>query len=179
MTTPLDAHVLTVLIAEFRKQKTQGDRALAQLPSDEALNLLLDAESNSISVLVRHMAGNMRSRWTDFLTTDGEKPTRKRDDEFNQEITLTREQAAAEWEDGWSVLLQTVDSLSPADLQRIVSIRGEKMTVSEAMTRALVHAAQHVGQMTMLAKHCCGARWQTLSIPRTPRTRPQSPTPGH
>ncbi len=179
MTTPLDAHVLTTLVAEFRKQKTQGDRALAQLPSDEALNLLLDSESNSISVLVRHMAGNMRSRWTDFLTTDGEKPTRNRNEEFNQEITLTREQALAEWEDGWTVLLGTVDSLTPADLQRIVSIRGEKMTVFEAMTRALVHGAQHVGQITMLVKHCCGARWQTLTIPRAPRARPQSSSSGH
>src|SRR5262249_9418054 len=140
--------------------------------------LLLDSESNSICVLVRHMAGNMHSRWTDFLTTDGEKPTRKRDEEFNQEITLTREQALAEWESGWTVLLRAVDSLTPADLQHVVSIRGEKMTAFEAMTRALVHAAQHVGQITMLAKHCCGEHWQTLSIPRAPRARPQSSTSG-
>jgi hypothetical protein len=163
---PLDAHVLGSLIGEFRKLKKLGDGALAQIPSDEALNASLDPESNSLTVLVRHLAGNMRSRWTDFFTTDGEKPNRNRDGEFEPEIRLTREEALAEWENGWSIMLTAMDALSPSDLQRLVTIRGEAMTAFDAMTRALSHTAQHVGQIMMLAKHAAGPRWQTLTIPR-------------
>jgi hypothetical protein len=165
-TTPLDAHILDTLISEYRKLKTLGGLALAQVPSDDALNLFLDAESNSIVVIVRHLAGNFRSRWTDFLITDGEKPTRNRDGEFDQAIKLTKEETLAEWENGWSVLLRTVEALKPADLQRIVTIRGEAQTVLEALTRNQLHAAQHVGQILLLAKHTAGPGWQTLSIPR-------------
>lgn len=164
--TPLDVHVLDTLIAEYRKLKTLGGRALAQVPSDEALNLFLDAESNSIVVIVRHLAGNFRSRWTDFLITDGEKPTRNRDGEFEQDVRLTKEETLAEWENGWSVLLPAVEALKPADLQRTVTIRGEVHTVLEALIRNQLHAAQHVGQILLLAKHCAGSEWQTLSIPR-------------
>jgi Protein of unknown function (DUF1572) len=163
---PLPTHVLDSFRAEYRKLKTFGERALAQLPSDAALNFFLDPEANSIGVLVRHLAGNFRSRWTDFLITDGEKPNRNRDGEFDQARQLTREEALAEWEQGWSVLLQGVDALTPADLQRTVTIRGEAHTVFEALLRNQLHVAAHVGQIVMLAKHLAGSSWQTLSIPR-------------
>jgi Protein of unknown function (DUF1572) len=164
--TPLDAHVLGTLVAEFRKLKTLGDRALTQVSSDDAFNLFLDPESNSLVIIVRHLAGNFRSRWTDFLTTDGEKPTRNRDGEFDQEKRLTREEVLAEWEDGWSTLFKGVEALTPADLQRTVTVRGEAMSAFEAMTRNAIHASQHVGQILMLAKHIAGPAWQTATIPR-------------
>jgi hypothetical protein len=163
---PLDAHILDTLIAEYRKLKTLGGRALAQVPSDDALNLFLDPESNSIVVIVRHLAGNFRSRWTDFLITDGEKPTRNRDGEFEQDVRLTKEETLAEWENGWSVLLPAVEALKPTDLQRTVTIRGEVHTVLEALIRNQLHAAQHVGQILLLAKHTAGPGWQHLSLPR-------------
>jgi hypothetical protein len=164
--TPLDAHVLASLIDEYRKLKTLGDRALAQVTSDEALNHFLDEESNSIAVIVRHLAGNFRSRWTDFLISDGEKPNRNRDGEFDRETRLTREELMADWESGWTTLLNAVSALTGADLQKTVTIRGEASTVYQAILRNVLHAAQHVGQIVMLAKHEAAASWQTLSIPR-------------
>lgn len=166
MTTPLDAHVLTTLATEYRRYKALGEKALSQVEHDAALNTFLDSESNSIVVLVRHLAGNMRSRWTDFLTTDGEKPTRNRDGEFDQEIKLTREEMLADWESGWAVLLKGVDALTPADLQKTVTIRGEAFTVYEAMVRNIMHIAMHIGQILLLGKHLSGSTWQSLSIPR-------------
>jgi uncharacterized protein DUF1572 len=165
-TEPLGTHVLSTLVNEYRKLKTLGDRALAQVPSDDALNLFLDPESNSIVVIVRHLAGNFRSRWTDFLISDGEKPHRNRDGEFDQARRLTREETLAEWENGWSALFKAVEALRVEDLQRTVTIRGEVHTVFEAILRNQLHAAQHVGQILLLAKHTAGANWQTLSIPR-------------
>ena len=163
---PLGTHVLGTLVNEYRKLKTLGDRALAQVPSDDAFNLFLDPESNSICVIVRHLAGNFRSRWTDFLISDGEKPNRNRDGEFDQARRLTRDETLAEWEQGWSVLLTAIETLTPADLQRTVTIRGEVHTVFEAILRNQLHAAQHVGQILLLAKHTAGSKWTTLSIPR-------------
>ena len=163
---PLGPHVLSTLVNEYRKLKTFGDRALAQVPSDDALNLFLDPESNSIVVIVRHLAGNFRSRWTDFLISDGEKPNRNRDGEFDQGRRLTREEVQAEWESGWSALFNAVEALKVEDLQRIVTIRGEAQTVFEAIVRNQLHAAQHIGQILLLAKHTAGSDWQTLSIPR-------------
>jgi Protein of unknown function (DUF1572) len=164
--TPLDAHALNAFLVEYRKLKMQGDRALAQVPSDDAFNLFLDPESNSIVVIVRHLAGNMRSRWTDFLTTDGEKPTRNRDGEFEQDKRLTRDETLAEWENGWSTLFQGVEALTPADLPRTVTVRGEAMSAFEALARNIIHTAQHVGQILMLAKHTAGPNWQAVTIPR-------------
>jgi hypothetical protein len=161
-----DNDVLRTLVSELRRLKTLGDKALAQVPTDEALNHFLDAEANSIVVIVRHMAGNMRSRWTDFLTTDGEKPTRDRDGEFDQRARLTRQQTLAEWEDGWRCVFGAVDALTGADLGRTVTIRGEQLTVMEAITRQLAHYAQHIGQILLLARHMAGADWKSLSIPR-------------
>jgi hypothetical protein len=166
MTTPLDAHVLTTLLDEYRRLKSVGDRALAQLTTDDGLNLCLDPESNSIVVLVRHLAGNFRSRWTDILTTDGEKPTRNRDGEFDQAIRLTREELLAEWENGWAVMFKGAEELTAADLQRTITVGGKEMTLMEGITRNVSHAAQHVGQIVLLAKHIAGPKWQVLSIPR-------------
>jgi hypothetical protein len=172
-----DEHVLATLANEFRKLKTLGDRALVQVPSDEALNTFLDADANSIVAIVRHLGGNMRSRWTDFLTTDGEKPTRDRDNEFDQTVRLTREEVLAEWEQGWSVLFQAVAALTPADLPRTVHTRGEAMSAYEALTRAVIHAGQHVGQIILLGKHLTGPAWQTLSIARGQSKQAAPPPP--
>jgi hypothetical protein len=162
----LDAHALTTLVSEYRRLKALGERALAQVPSDEGFNRMLDPESNSLVTLVRHLAGNMRSRWIDFLTTDGEKPTRNRDGEFNQEMQLTRDEVLAEWENGWSATFNALNALTPSDLLRTVKVRDEPLTVFEAIARQLGHYAQHVGQILFLAKHIVGPGWQTLSIPR-------------
>jgi hypothetical protein len=166
MTPDLGTHLLDTLVNEYRKLKTLGDRALAQVPSEDAFNLFLDPESNSLVVIVRHLAGNLRSRWTDFLSTDGEKPSRNRDGEFDQERRLTRDETLAEWENGWSVLFKALEGLHPSDLQRTVTVRGEAQSVLEAIVRNELHAAQHVGQIVLLAKHTAGPKWQTLSIPR-------------
>ncbi len=163
---PIDTHVLVTFVSEFHRLKALGDRALAQISSDDAFNTLLDPESNSLVIIVRHMAGNMRSRWTDFLTTDGEKPSRDRDGEFEQTTRLTRDETIAEWEGGWNVVFQAIDALTPEDLRRTVTIRGEEFSVFEALARQLGHYSQHVGQILFLAKHLAGAGWQSLSIPR-------------
>jgi hypothetical protein len=163
---PFRAHVLATLIGELRRLERLGAKALAQVPSDEALNHFVDAESNSIAVIVRHLAGNMHSRWTDFLTTDGEKPSRNRDGEFDQAAALTREQAARVWEAGWACTFGALDALQPADLSRTVTIRGEALSVLEAVTRQVAHYGQHVGQILLLARHLAGSAWQSLSIPR-------------
>ena len=125
---------------------------------------MLDPEANSIAVLMKHIAGNMRSRWTDFLTTDGEKPDRDRDREFEAEET--RAATLARWNDGWDCTFRGLSALSPADLDRTVSIRGEAHSVVQAINRQLTHYAAHVGQIVLLAKHYAGVKWQTLSIPK-------------
>jgi hypothetical protein len=161
-----DNDVLRTLVSELRRLKTLGDKALAQVPTDEALNHFLDAEANSIVVIVRHMAGNMRSRWTDFLTTDGEKPDRDRDSELELGPADTRAALTAKWEAGWRLLFAAVESLGPDDLRRTVTVRGEPHTVLQALDRQLVHYAQHVGQIVLLAKLWAGPAWRTLSIPK-------------
>jgi hypothetical protein len=152
-------------ILQLRKLKAQADKALAQT-SDEHLFATLDPESNSIAIIMKHMAGNMRSRWTDFLTSDGEKPDRERDTEFELDAADTRERVFALWEDGWARTLGALTSLTPADLGRTVHVRGEPHSVVEAINRQLTHYAAHVGQIVLLAKHYAGADWTTLSIPR-------------
>lgn len=149
----------------FRRFKKLADRALAQV-SDEQFFTTLDAESNSLAVIVKHLAGNLRSRWTDFLTTDGEKPDRRRDTEFVMEPGDTRASLMDRWEAGFQVLSASLESLGPDDLERTVAIRGEPHTVIQAVNRQLTHFAYHVGQVVVLAKHFAGARWETLSIPR-------------
>lgn len=144
--------------------KALGDRALARL-DDAELSKTLDPESNSVAVLVQHIAGNMRSRWTDFLTTDGEKPDRNRDGEFEPGLT-TKAQLMQRWEEGWRILFAALDELKPADLARTVRIRSEALTVVDAINRQLVHYGQHVGQILFLAKHYKGRNWESLSMPR-------------
>jgi hypothetical protein len=150
---------------QLGKLKAQADKALAQT-SDDHFFAALDSEANSIALIMKHMAGNMRSRWTDFLTTDGEKPDRDRDREFETAPSDTRASIAAQWEDGWRRLFDAITALKPDDLSRTVHVRGEAHLVLEAITRQTSHYAAHVGQIVLLAKHHAGARWQSLSIPR-------------
>jgi hypothetical protein len=149
----------------FRGYKRMADTALAQL-TDSNFFHFPDPESNSVALIVKHLAGNMRSRWRDFLTTDGEKPDRDRDQEFITEGTLTRQELLRRWEEGFKILFDTLDTLSAEDLGRTVTIRGEPHTVLQAMNRSMMHTAYHVGQIVYLAKHLCGTDWKTLSIPR-------------
>ncbi len=158
------AHALQMVVEEYRRLKSQADRAVAQI-DDRALFARLDEESNSIAIVMKHVAGNLKARWTDFLTTDGEKPDRNRDAEF-EDGGDTRAGVVGLWEDGWRRLFSTLDSLTPADLSRTVAIRGEAHTVPHAIVRNLSHTASHVGQIVLLAKHFAGPRWQTLSIPK-------------
>ncbi len=148
----------------FGYYKKLGERAMAQCP-DEGLFTVLNAESNSIAIIVKHMAGNMRSRWTDFLTTDGEKPDRNRDGEF-EEPPKTRAELMAAWEEGWNHVFAALEPLSDADLTRTVTIRGEPHSVMQAIQRQLAHYAYHVGQIVYLGKHFAGERWTALTVPR-------------
>lgn len=148
----------------FRQQKSLGERAMAQV-TDEQLVATLDPEANSIATIVKHMAGNMRSRWTDFLTTDGEKPDRGRDSEF-EAPPATRAELMRIWEDGWAHVFRAIEPLTDDDLGRTVAIRGEAHSVMQAIHRQVAHYAQHVGQVILLAKHYQSEKWQSLSIPR-------------
>ena len=148
----------------FRYYKNLAERAMAQV-TDEQLLTVLDGEMNSIAVIVKHMAGNMRSRWTDFLTSDGEKPDRHRDAEFT-DPPVTREALLAVWEEGWECIFRALGPLSEPDLQRTVTIRGEAHSVMQAINRQLAHYAYHCGQIVLLAKHFKHDEWQSLTIPR-------------
>jgi uncharacterized damage-inducible protein DinB len=148
----------------FRQYKTLSERAMAQV-TDEQLVTVLDAEMNSIAQVVKHMAGNMRSRWTDFLTTDGEKPDRNRDSEFVDAPT-TRQAVLALWEQGWQYLFSALKPLSEQDLGRTVTIRGEAHSVMQAINRQMAHYSYHCGQIVLLAKHFKHAEWQSLTVPR-------------
>lgn len=170
--TELGSHFLDSARRELHGLKRLGERALAQVHDDARLHVRLDPESNSLAVLARHLAGNMLSRWTDFLTSDGEKSTRDRDGEFEDIEGRGRASLLEEWERGWAALFTAIDALTPADLLRTVMIRGRPLTVVQAVQRQLVHYADHVGQMVFLAKHLEAPRWQSLSIPRRRRPEP-------
>jgi len=148
----------------YRYCKRQGDRAMEQV-TDEQLFVTLDAEANSIAIIVKHMAGNMRSRWTGFLSSDGEKPDRNRDSEF-VDPAPTREALVRDWETGWACVFGALEPLTDADLSRTITIRGEAHSVMQAMNRQIAHYSYHVGQIVLLAKHFAGDRWQSLTIPR-------------
>jgi hypothetical protein len=148
----------------FAYYKKLAERATAQVP-DDRLFTCIDGESNSIAVIVKHMAGNMRSRWTDFLATDGEKPSRNRDSEF-EDPPATRADLLALWESGWACLFSALQPLTDADLARTVTIRGEAHSVMQAINRQLAHYPHHIGQIVLLAKHFAHENWQTLSVPR-------------
>jgi hypothetical protein len=165
MTTDPAALYLQDLRVQVRKLKDLADKALGQV-RDEHLAVTLDPESNSLAILIQHLAGNFRSRWTDFLTSDGEKPGRNRDAEFEAREGTTRADLLASWEDGWARLFETLDSLTVEDLGKTVRIRSEPHTVVQALDRGVTHAAYHVGQIVLLAKHFASANWQTLSVPR-------------
>lgn len=164
MTEQIAQNFLDESIAAFRSYKTNAEKALEQV-SDEEFFRAIDAESNSIAVIAKHIGGNLRSRWTEFLTSDGEKPDRHRDTEFVAE-TDTRTIILDVWESGWTALFDSLQSLKATDLDKIVQIRGEDFTVVRAIIRALTHTASHVGQITFLAKHLRGAEWKNLSVPK-------------
>lgn len=149
----------------FQQYRELAERAMADL-GDEEIGHRIDPESNSIATLMQHMGGNLLSRWTDFLTTDGEKASRNRDAEFEDDPAATRAALFEQWNLGWQALFHALDDLSPADLGRSVTIRGQPHTVVEAINRQLTHYAYHVGQIVVFAKHLRGPQWQTLSIPR-------------
>lgn len=151
---------------ETRRLKELAEKALAQVEDDSRLHHALDPESNSIAVVMQHLGGNLLSRWTRFLETDGEKPDRQRDREFEPNPALTRSELMELWERGWSACLSSLDSLTPDDLSKTVRIRGEEHTVPQAILRQIGHSAYHVGQIVFLAKHLGSARWKSLSIPR-------------
>ena len=151
-------------LAIFYQYKQLGEKAMAQV-ADEQLFATLDDEANSIAIIVKHITGNMRSRWTDFLTSDGEKPSRNRDSEFT-DPPKTREALMQDWEQGWACLFSALEPLTDADLGRTVTIRGEAHSVMQAISRQLSHYPMHVGQIILLAKHYAGPRWQTLSVAR-------------
>lgn len=164
MTDSLAEHYLEDVVKVFRTQKRLADRAAAQV-TDEEFFRAVDPESNSVALIMKHVAGNLHSRWTDFLTTDGEKPDRRRDSEF---VVEGEDRAAvlARWESGWRTLFDTLASLRGEDLMRSVTIRGEPHTVVAAVNRQLSHYGQHAGQIVFLAKHLRSSAWETLSIPR-------------
>jgi hypothetical protein len=161
----MEQHYLDDCVRQLRKLKGLAEKAIVQI-GDEHLFTPPDPEGNSIAVIMKHVAGNMRSRWTDFLTTDGEKPDRHRDGEFETTADETRATVVANWEDGWTRTLTTIASLRPEDLLKTVHVRGEAHSVVEAINRQMTHYAMHVGQIVLLARHYAGSRWQTLSIPR-------------
>lgn len=163
----LGRHYLETVIREFEAMKRQAEGALEQV-SDEQLNVALDPEANSLAVLVKHIAGNMRSRWTDLLTSDGEKPDRNRDAEF--EGTLTRAELLDVWERGWAILFAAIRPLTPEDLMRTVTTRGKPHSVLKGIEVQQTHYATHIGQIVLLAKHLAGSRWKTLSVPRAQRS---------
>jgi len=158
-------HYLSDAIASFRAYKKLAEKALDQL-RDEEYFVTLDEESNSIAVIMKHIAGNMLSRWTDFLTSDGEKPDRHRDMEFVIEPQMTKDDLLAYWEKGWACLFNALEPLTPEDFDRQVLIRGQEHTIVQAINRQLTHYAYHIGQIAFLAKHFRSSEWKSLSIPR-------------
>jgi hypothetical protein len=158
-------HYLEEVRRQLEGYKRLGEGALNQL-KDEDFFVAIDAESNSIAIIVKHVTGNMRSRFTDFLTTDGEKPDRHRDQEFELRPKTTRAEVMGWWDKNWPVVFSALDSLKPEDLMRTVTIRNEPHTVLQAINRQLAHYALHIGQIVFLAKHLRSSEWKTLSIAR-------------
>ncbi len=165
MNDSLGTHYLEDSIASLRAYKKQADKAIAQLKDDEFF-VTLDEEANSVAVIMKHMAGNMFSRWTDFLTTDGEKPNRNRDMEFVIQSNTNQDEVVDYWERGWQCVFNALEPLKAEDLERKVMIRGEEHTVMQAINRQLMHYSNHIGQIVFLAKHFRAGDWQSLSIPR-------------
>jgi hypothetical protein len=152
-------------VSSLKNAKKLADKAIAQLKDDEFF-VTLDEEANSVAVIMKHMAGNMFSRWTDFLTTDGEKPDRNRDMEFVIEANTTKDDVLDYWERGWACVFAAIEPLKPEDFEKTVMIRGEKHTIVMAINRQLMHYAYHIGQIVFLAKHFRSSQWNSLTIPR-------------
>ncbi|HVZ59774.1 MAG TPA: DUF1572 family protein [Terriglobales bacterium] len=161
----LAGHYLDEVRRQFRGHKRMVEGAIAQV-SDEEFFRALDAEANSIAVIMKHLGGNLRSRFSDFLNTDGEKADRRRDEEFVMDRHSSREQVMEGWEKGWAVLSEALASLTPEDIQKKVSIRAQPHTVLQALNRQVAHYAYHAGQIVFLAKHFRGTEWKSLSIAR-------------
>lgn len=155
---------LNSVIKQFEYYKLLGDKTIAQLPDDK-LTWQFNQESNSIATIIKHLSGNMLSRWTDFLTSDGEKEWRNRDAEFDNDIP-TKEAIIKTWEDGWKCFLDTLNNLKEDDLEKIIYIRNQGHTVTEAINRQLAHYPYHVGQIVFIGKMILNEKWQSLSIPR-------------
>ena len=165
MNSDLAAHYLDEAHRQLRGNKRLAEGAMAQL-QDHELFLTLDPESNSVAIIVKHMAGNMRSRFTDFLHSDGEKPDRNRDQEFEITLSTTRADLTKWWEEGWARVFATLEGLKADDVMRTVTIRGEPHTVLQAINRQIAHYAYHTGQIVFVAKHIRSGKWRSLSIPR-------------
>lgn len=161
----INNHYLENCLKEFRGLKVLGDRTFSQI-KDEDFFWSPDEESNSIAIIVRHLKGNMLSRWTDFLTTDGEKESRKRDEEFEKLFYTDKDDVLAEWEAGWDCVFEAVKSLKENDLLKTITIRNIPLTVIEAINRQLTHYGYHVGQIVYIGKHLECANWKSLSIPK-------------
>jgi len=161
----LEKHILENTIGVFKNYKTLAEKSFAQLNNNSDFHYQPDTESNSIAIIVKHISGNMISRWTDFLTTDGEKPNRNRDSEF-VDSSENREQLIQLWDNGWNVFFNTLNSLNENDLLKTVTIRGEALTVFQALNRQTAHYAYHIGQIVFLAKHIKNTEWKSLSIPK-------------
>jgi uncharacterized damage-inducible protein DinB len=166
VSTKLADAYLRNIVRTYRTYKEMAERAIEQVPSDEDLNRELDESSNSIAIIVKHMSGNLRSRFRDFLTSDGEKPDRDRDSEFESVGRVSREQLLRWWSSAWEIAMKSIEALTADDLERTVRIRGEELLVVEALNRSVTHAAYHVGQIVYLARHFASPNWKTLSIPK-------------
>jgi hypothetical protein len=166
LTVDFRKHYLDNARFEFERMKRLGERAMEQIPGEEGFHFQLDDASNSIAVLVQHLSGNMVSRWTDFLTADGEKPTRQRDAEFEANRERSRDELMDIWQRGWSTLFKSLGALTADDLDKSVRIRGEELTVPEAIQRQITHASYHLGQLVYLARHVSGAEWKSLTSPK-------------
>lgn len=163
--TDIAAHYLEEAGRQFRGHKRMAESAMSQL-RDEDFFVTLDPEANSVAILVKHLAGNMRSRFTDFLTSDGEKPDRFRDREFELATGTTRAEVMKWWEEGWNCVFAAINSLKTEDVMRTVTVRGQPHSVMQAINRQIAHYAQHTGQIVFLCKHLRSSEWKTLSIPR-------------
>jgi hypothetical protein len=154
------------VVRTYRLYKSLGDRAIAQVRADADLHQMIDPDSNSIAIIVKHVAGNLRSRFRDFLTSDGEKPGRNRDGEFEVSDPAPRDEILRWWNDGWAIAMASIEALTPDDLDRTIQIRGETFSVVEALNRSVTHTAYHVGQIVYLARHLAGPDWRSLTIPK-------------
>ena len=167
--SPLDASVgaayLKDVLRQYRLYKGYVDKALPRVP-DKDLHTELDANSNSIAVIIKHITGNLRSRFRDFLTADGEKPDRHRDTEFEMPERASRDEMLKWWEEAWTIVFGSIEALTPEDLSRTIRIRGEQYLVIEALNRSVAHTASHVGQIVYLARHFAGDAWTSLTIPK-------------